>query len=139
MNPPRETDWDKLYATPAYVYGTRPNRYLEAQKFRFRPGMNALAVGDGEGRNGVWLATQGLNVVAIDLSAVAINKARRLAEARKVSIRFQCCDLRDWRWPLAEFDVVAAIYLQLPETERIIMHRNMAGCLKEGGLLVQIG
>ena len=128
--------WDKLYATDRYVYGTNPNRYLQEHAFRLRPGMKALMIGDGEGRNGTWLASQGLNVVSLDLSPVGIEKARRLAHERKVSLTFECCNLLEWTWPLAEFDFVAAIYLQLCEAERRIVHGKVIQCLKENGLLM---
>jgi SAM-dependent methyltransferase len=132
----KNAGWDKLYAIDRYVYGTSPNRYLQEQAFRLRSGMKALAIGDGEGRNGTWLASQGLKVVSIDLSPVGIEKARKLAHERNVSLTLECCNLLEWTWPLEEFDLVAAIYLQLCESERLIVHGKVIQCLKKNGLLV---
>jgi 2-polyprenyl-3-methyl-5-hydroxy-6-metoxy-1,4-benzoquinol methylase len=128
--------WNKLYAGKAYVYGTAPNEYLYRQKSLLHKGMKALAVGDGEGRNGVWLAAQGLSVVSADWSPSGVKKARRLAQQQNVAVTFACCDLLDWRWPAAEFDVVAAMYLHLLEPERKLVHHNISRSLKPGGLLI---
>ncbi len=58
--------WNARYAEPGFAYGTEPNSFLVSQKQYLKPGMKALAVGDGEGRNGVWLAQQGLDVLSVD-------------------------------------------------------------------------
>ena len=88
-----EVYWERIYSNPAYVYGTSPNRYLVAQQPRLKPGMQALAIGDGEGRNGVWLARQGLkqppenwdHAEQLCLALLALNQAHRdhLREAKK--------------------------------------------------------
>src|SRR5690625_3609784 len=72
--------WEERFgASDDYLYGTEPNRFLTAQAHRLAPGSTILAVADGEGRNGVWLAGQGHWVTAIDGSAAALQKSRRLA------------------------------------------------------------
>ncbi len=67
--------WDKRYEESDYVYGTEANQFLTEQQHRLESGMKTLVVGDGEGRNGVWLASQGLEVLSIDLSPVGLKKA----------------------------------------------------------------
>ena len=128
--------WDARYADEAYAYGEAPNAYLAAQHARFRPGMRAFVPGDGEGRNGVWLAEQGLDVVSLDLSEAGLRKAERLAAKRGVRIATVRADLTRWTWPVAEFDVVAAIYLHFAPEVRRRMHRAMLDALRPGGLLV---
>jgi 2-polyprenyl-3-methyl-5-hydroxy-6-metoxy-1,4-benzoquinol methylase len=128
--------WDKLYQTKDYVYGTEPNEYLHAQAFRLIPGSKALAAGDGEGRNGVWLAEQGLKVVSVDLSRSAIGKASRLAGCKNVRLELKCCDLSEWECPEPEFDVIAAIYLHLPEAQRKLVHARLGAWLKPDGILI---
>lgn len=128
--------WDRRYDVPEYVYGQEPNAFLVSQRHRLRPGMNALAVADGEGRNGVWLAAQGLDVLAVDGSPVAIEKARRLAQTRGVAIRCEVADLLSWAWPEAAFDVVVAIFIHFMPQDRPRMHSAMAEALKPGGHLL---
>ena len=76
------------------------------QAHRLRAGQKALSVADGEGRNGVWLAEQGLDVLTIDFSATALAKAQALAQDRGVRIATEVADLNHWRWPKAAFDVI---------------------------------
>src|SRR5690606_40410059 len=71
--------WDARYGTDGYVFGIEPNTFLASQLHRLSPGMSVLAVADGEGRNGVWLAGQGLEVLSVDASGTGLEKARKLA------------------------------------------------------------
>jgi cyclopropane fatty-acyl-phospholipid synthase-like methyltransferase len=128
--------WNTRYAEPGYAYGIEPNAFLVSQRQYFQPGMKALAVADGEGRNGVWLAQQGLEVLSVDASAVGLSKARELAALRGVSIRTQQVDLTTWDWPQHEFDVVAAIFIHFPPETRARMHAKMYRALKPGGMLI---
>lgn len=128
--------WDSKYADDAYFYGTAPNHWLTTQASRLEAGMSVLAVGDGEGRNGVWLAEQGLSVTSVDASPRAQVKARALAHERGVAMETVCTDLRDWAWPQAAFDRVVSIFLHFPPDYRAEMHRRMLAALKPGGLLL---
>ena len=130
------TFWDKRYSGDAFVYGDAPNEYLAAQRYRLRPGMKALVPGDGEGRNGVWLAEQGLDVVTVDLSELGVGKARRLAARRGVSLTAIQADLTNWNWPVSVFDLVASIFLHVPPAARRQIHPAMLEALRPGGLLV---
>lgn len=132
--------WDERYARPDYLFGTEPNRFLLMQRARLRAGMRALALADGEGRNGVWLAQQGLDVVAVDNSRVALAKAMTLAQSANVEIQFECADLRAWQWPEAAFDAVVAIFIQFADSaERALLHGRIVRALKPGGLLILQG
>ena len=79
--------WDERYQNGGFEFGEAPNLYLQSQAHRLRPGMRALAVGDGEGRNGVWLAGQGLEVTSVDWSGVGLAKAASLARHRGVALQ----------------------------------------------------
>ena len=131
--------WDQRYAEPGFAFGEAPNAFLAAQKPRFRQGMRALVPGDGEGRNGVWLAELGLNVTTVDASKIGVHKANLLSAERGVTIDAHCADLSVWKWPEAEFDVVAAIYLHFPKADRARMHGRMLAALKPGGILILEG
>lgn len=138
-NPERDR-WDARYAGDDYVFGTEPNAFLAAQAHRFRPGQRALAVADGEGRNGVWLARQGLDVATVELSPVAVEKARRLAARHGVTMTIECADLASWRWESGCFDLVVGIFIQFAgPTLRDLIFRRMKEALKPGGLLLLEG
>jgi cyclopropane fatty-acyl-phospholipid synthase-like methyltransferase len=132
--------WDERYASEEYLFGTEPNEFLVSQRHLLKPGMNCLAVADGEGRNGVWLAQQGLQVLSVEASAVALEKAKKLAQQRGVAIDFEQADLAHWQWGENRFDVVAAIFIQFaPPGLREQMFANIRRCLKPGGLLLLQG
>ncbi len=128
--------WDHRYSEPVFAFGTEPNGFLASQQARLAPGQKALVPGDGEGRNGVWLAGLGLDVVTVDASQVGVEKARKLATERGVRIDARAADLNVWPWPQAQFDVVAAIYIHFPPAERPAMHRRMLAALKPGGIVI---
>ena len=71
--------WNKRFETEGYAFGTEPNEYLREHAARWHPGNRVLCVADGEGRNSVWLAGQGISVDAFDISEVGVTKARKLA------------------------------------------------------------
>lgn len=129
--------WNNRFAGETYVFGEEPNAFLARQRAHLPRSGRALAVADGEGRNGVWLAQQGLSVHSIDGSSVAQDKAGRLAATRGVALELELADLSDWSWPEATYDVVAAIFIQFAGPElRAAMFDGMKRCLKPGGLLL---
>lgn len=132
--------WDERYAGGEYFYGTRPNAFLLSQHHLLEPGMNCLAVADGEGRNGVWLAEQGLKVLSVDSSAVAASKAGTLAQQRGVKLDFDVADLLNWQWGENRYDVVVAIFIQFATpAQRTQLFANIKKCLKPGALLLLQG
>jgi len=129
--------WNERYRAPDYIFGTAPNAFLASNAARLKRGQSALCVADGEGRNSVWLAEQGLEVTAFDFSPIGVEKARRLAAARGVKVRYDVSTVYDWRWPAAAFDVVVAIFVQFADPPmRAFMFERMAGALKRDGLLL---
>jgi 2-polyprenyl-3-methyl-5-hydroxy-6-metoxy-1,4-benzoquinol methylase len=134
--PERAAMWDSRYAREPYAYGEAANAFLVAQADRLKRGMRALVPGDGEGRNGVWLAEQGLVVDTLDLSARGVAKALRLAAARGVAVNAAQADLLAWAWPCETYDVVALIYLHLAADDRRFLHAKALAALKRGGLLI---
>ncbi len=128
--------WNQRYSGEGFSFGTEPNAFLASQAHRLKPGMRALVPGDGEGRNGVWLAQQGLAVDTVDVSPVGAAKAQALAKARGVEIGAQIADLLDWDWPRERYDIVAALYIHFFDGDRPRMHRAMLDALKPGGLIV---
>ena len=129
--------WEGRYAAPGYTFGTEPNHFLAACRPLLPKSGRVLAVADGEGRNGVWLAEQGLNVTSIDFSPAAQGKARALAAERKVSVEFVRTDVHAWDYPQSAFDVVVEVFAQFSTpAERKLKWASMRRALKSGGLLI---
>ena len=133
-------NWQARYAAPGYLFGTAPNEFIRSKAHLLRRGQSALAIADGEGRNGVFLAEQGLDVLSVDFSPVAQEKVRKLAAERGVTLRIEEADMRTWHWPPAAFDVVAAIFFQFATPpERAAIFAGIKRTLKPGGLLLLQG
>jgi 2-polyprenyl-3-methyl-5-hydroxy-6-metoxy-1,4-benzoquinol methylase len=128
--------WDERYAVAYHIYGTTANSYLRSQLHRFSPGARVLAAADGEGRNGVWLAEQGLVVTSVDQSAVALRKAARLAQARGVAVELVCADLAAGPLAGAPYDVIVSIFAHFPSAIRQRIHRAFVAALRPGGLVI---
>ena len=132
--------WDARYSHPKFVYGYRPNDFLVDNGLMLRRGSRVLCLGDGEGRNGVWLAEQGHRVTSIDLSTVGVAKARLLASERGVSIDAHVGDLVEWLRvdPAAQgpWDAVVMIFVHLAPEERRQVAELVTPRLSPRGLLV---
>jgi 2-polyprenyl-3-methyl-5-hydroxy-6-metoxy-1,4-benzoquinol methylase len=104
--------WEARFAPPEYAFGKEPNYFLKSCKTLLPRSGRALAVADGEGRNGIWLAQQGLDVLSLDFSPAAQRKARALAAERQVEIEIVEADIHAWDYPDSAFDVVVEIFAQ---------------------------
>jgi 2-polyprenyl-3-methyl-5-hydroxy-6-metoxy-1,4-benzoquinol methylase len=136
---PTET-WDARYSESRFIFGTRPNAYLADQRGLIEPGKTVLAVADGEGRNSVWLAQQGLAVDAFDISPVGVAKAGHLAREAAVNVNYHVSSCDDWDWLPAAYDYVVAIFVQFADPDmRRRLFANMIATLKPGGWLILQG
>jgi SAM-dependent methyltransferase len=129
--------WDDRYRTAEFVWKTDPNRFLPPEVAALQPG-RALDLACGEGRNAVWLATQGWSATGVDYSHVGLDKAAQLAESNHVTATWVCADVTEWE-PETLYDLVVVFYLQLPETERRIAFGTAARALAPGGTLLIVG
>ena len=132
--------WDARFERDDYIFGTAPNVFLASQAHRLQPGQRALSVADGEGRNSVWLARQGLIVSAFDISPVGVRKAQALAAHAGVTVDFAVAGVDDYAWPQAACDAVVAIFIQFATpAERTRLFARMLDALVPGGLLLLQG
>ncbi len=139
-NNPEFDRWQARFAAPGYLFGTAPNAFLKSQAHLLRKGERGLAIADGEGRNGVFMAEQGLDVLSVDYSPIAQEKARALAKQRGVRLRVEQADIATWTWAPAAFDVVVAIFIQFSKPpERAEIFAGIKRTLKPGGLLLLQG
>lgn len=133
-------DWNERYNRNELIWSAQPNQFLVDEVSSLSPG-RALDIACGEGRNAVWLAERGWNVTAVDFSDVAIHKGHKLAEHRNVADRvaFDVADLRTYEPEADAFDLVAILYLQVPQPELRPILARAAAAVTPGGTLVLIG
>lgn len=128
--------WDKRYAQADYAYGREPNGFLQSQLAQIAAGGAVLCVADGEGRNSVWLAGQGLQVTAVDISPQGMLKANALALEQGVQLRTEVADLSAYQMGEARWDAIVSIFLHLPPALRRVFHARCLRALKPGGVFI---
>ncbi len=129
--------WDQRYSEPGYAYGTEPNDFLVASARRYLPaGGELVSLGEGEGRNAVYLAGLGFRVTAVDGSRVAMEKARALAARRGVSIETVVADLAEHPLGHARWDGIVSIWCHTPSELRRRLHRSVVEALRPGGIFI---
>lgn len=127
--------WDERYSGEDYAYGTEPNDFLRVVAPRLPVG-RTLCLGEGEGRNAVYLAGLGHEVTALDGSAVGLEKTRRLAETRGVKVRTLHTDLAQYTIEPGAWDVILSIFCHLPPNLRRRVHEEVVAGLRSGGMFV---
>ena len=130
--------WNERYEATDLVWTAGPNQTFADEVGGLEPG-TALDLAAGEGRNAIWLATQGWTATAVDFSDVALDKARQLAEARDVAIETVVADVTTHVPAAGTYDLVAVIYLHLPADDRRPVHQRAAAAVAPGGTLVVLG
>lgn len=100
------------------------------------PTGRALDLGCGVGQNSVWLAELGWSVTGVDISADAIDEARRAARAAGVAVAFDIADVAAWR-PASSYDLVISTYaLPARGMGRSRMLEMAAAAVASGGTIV---
>ncbi|MGE5158678.1 MAG: class I SAM-dependent methyltransferase [Gemmatimonas sp.] len=132
--------WNQRFGSDEFVFGTEPNQFLRSHAAAFPHHGRILCVADGEGRNSVWLARQGFQVDAFDLSEAGVAKARKLAAQAGVSVNYQVADCDSFAWSAAGYDGIAAIFVQFADPDlRKRLFAHMVASLAPGGVLILQG
>lgn len=131
--------WDQRYTHPNYLFGYKPNDYLKQQATMLKPRSRVLCLGDGEGRNGVFLAERGHDVVSLDFSRVALDKAEALAAEKGVQLETWEVDLAQWvdhPDPERPWDAVVSIFVHLPADLRRRVAETVTRQSRPGAVLI---
>lgn len=133
------SDWDARYSHPHHLYGYRPNDFLVEASVMVPKAGRVLVLGDGEGRNGVWLAQQGHSVTTVDLSHVAVEKARAWASGKGVELDAHIADLGAWLTTdaaLGPWDAVVNIFGHFPADLRVRVAEELTPRFTPRGVLI---
>lgn len=132
-----EAEWDARYAASERIWSGEPNCALVAEATILTPG-TALDVGCGEGADAVWLAQRGWQVTGLDVSGVALDRARAWAERNGVQIEWLKSGLVEADLPDGGFDLVAVLYPPLPRTPDSAAERALLAAVAPGGTLLYV-
>lgn len=127
--------WDERYSGETYAYGKQPNDFLLDTYKQIPPG-RVLCLAEGEGRNAVFLAEQGFQVLAVDASSVGMAKAKRLAQEKGVQLQTRVADLNDFVIEPESWDGIVSIFCHLPPDQRRRLHRQVVQGLRPGGVFI---
>lgn len=133
--------WNERFNKEEFIFGKEPNEYLVDQASQYlNPQSSVLCIADGEGRNGVWLAKQGMNVTGFDVSDIALAKAKQFAANNKVNIEYSLCDTDSFDWQPNTYDAIIGIFIQFADPEmRSRIFKQVHRSLKPGGLFILQG
>ena len=133
--------WNERFDKKEFIFGKEPNEYLVDQASQYlKPKSSVLCIADGEGRNGVWLAKQGMQVTGFDVSDIALAKANQFAADNNVNIQYSLCDTDSFDWQVNAYDAVVGIFIQFADPEmRARIFRQVQQTLKPGGLFILQG
>ncbi len=126
--------WNQRFTGDEYLYGTEPNSFLAEHCRNLRGPV--LSLSEGEGRNAVFLASQGLDVVCVDFSAVALEKANQLARSRGVEITTIVCDLEAFEPAEEQYTSVVSVFAHLPSRIRSRLYPLVERSLQAGGTII---
>ena len=129
--------WNDVYGSDDYYYGTEPNDFLVEHVGKLNGRILSLA--EGEGRNAVFMAEKGLDVLAVDGSDVGLRKAQELAQSRNVQIELLLTDLNDFTPPANSLDGVLSVFAHLPSAARRALHQRCEQALGSGGIFMLEG
>jgi len=136
--PAQAAEWESRYSErDGARWSGRPNGRLVAEVADLTPG-RALDVGCGEGADAIWLARCGWTVTAIDISDVALRRAREAAELAGAEVEWVCADALQTAFPPRSFDLVSMQYPALPKAAGEAAVRTLLDAVHPGGLLLAV-
>jgi 2-polyprenyl-3-methyl-5-hydroxy-6-metoxy-1,4-benzoquinol methylase len=133
--------WNERFDKEEFIFGKEPNEYLvEKTKEYLKSKSRVLCIADGEGRNGVWLAKQGMQVVGFDASDIALVKAKQFAKDNQVSVEYSFSDADSFSWDANAYDAVIGIFIQFADSAmRARIFQKTYETLKPGGIFILQG
>lgn len=133
--------WNERFDQEEFIFGKEPNEYLVQQAKTFlKPANQVLCIADGEGRNGVWLAKQGMSVTGFDVSDIALAKAKQFAQDHQVEVCYSLSDTDGFDWSEEFYDAVVAIFIQFADPKmRARIFKQVYQALKPGGIFILQG
>ena len=133
--------WNERFNKEIFIFGKEPNEYLVEKTNQYlKPKDKVLCIADGEGRNGVWLAKQGMQVVGFDASDIALAKAKQFSIDNQVEVEYSFSDTDSYAWHENTYDAVIGIFIQFADPAmRVRIFENAYKTLKSGGLFILQG
>lgn len=131
--------WDNRYSTEDYAYGIAPNRFFKDSIKNHTVTGKILFPAEGEGRNAVYAAKNGLEVTAFDISIEGKNKALKLATQENTEITYEVGDFFELDLVNTQYDAAALIFAHFPTPILSKYHKKIGDLIKPNGLVILEG
>jgi SAM-dependent methyltransferase len=129
--------WNQKFDRDDYFYGIEPNAFIKEQcEGMHLKDAHVMCLGEGEGRNALFLAEKKADVVALDASDIGLAKALHLCKEAGHHISAMHQDLETWEPVCSFYDLIVASYVHLPEPLRSRTFANVIATLKPRGIFV---
>jgi len=127
--------WNSKFSRDGFLYGLKPNAFISSKIKSFPKNAKILCLGEGEGRNAIFLAKKGFEVTAIDASDIGLEKLKQRAKEEDLEIKTILMDLNDWE-ANEKYDVIVASYLHMHKEERDSLFEKIEDSLCDDGIFV---
>lgn len=128
--------WNERYGQSGYAYGIEPNTFLKSSVSYFPKTGSVLSLGEGEGRNALFLSKQGYKVCAVDISSAGKEKAEKLAAENGVSFDYIVSDVNDFDFGVKKWDIIVSIFSHTDPVTRKQTYQKSLKALKENGIFI---
>lgn len=125
--------WHERFKAEAYMYGKEPNAFVKEIAGKLPKGGKVLCIAEGEGRNAVYLAMLGFSVTAWDYAASGLEKTKRLAEERNVTVATELYNLAEVEWESEQWDAIVHVFGHFPKDVMDYALDGVKKALKPGG------
>ncbi|MGM0519395.1 MAG: class I SAM-dependent methyltransferase [Campylobacterota bacterium] len=127
--------WNNKFSKHDFLYGKKPNLFIASQSKKFEKNSKVLCIGEGEGRNAIFLAKRGFKVSAVDASNIGLEKLEKRAKDEQLEIKTYCEDLSHFEID-EKFDIIVATYFHIPLEQRETLFFKIESMLKDSGIFV---
>jgi 2-polyprenyl-3-methyl-5-hydroxy-6-metoxy-1,4-benzoquinol methylase len=128
--------WNERFKSEDYIYGTQPNVFIADIHKKLQLSGDALAIAEGEGRNAVFLAGQGMNVTTWDYAQSGLEKTQKLATKKGVTVNTKLVDLNEASWDKEKWDELICVFGHFPENLREKTLNGIKGAVKPEGYFI---
>ena len=127
--------WNQKFLRDGYLYGKEANEFIKSSYVNFKKNQRVLCLGEGEGRNAVFLAKKGYEVAAIDASDIGLSKLQAWAKESNVNVETKCMDINEWI-PTKKYGAILFTFMHLSMLELEKTIEKIEESLKEGGFFI---
>ncbi len=127
--------WNNKFSRDGFLYGSEVNSFIKENSHLLEKNSKVLCLGEGEGRNALFLAKQGLHVEALDVSDVGLKKLQNRALDENCAITIRHTLIENWQ-ALHKYDAIISSFMHLERKDQKDMFVKAINALNENGYFI---